>query len=74
MEQAQVVFVDLDVYPKLGEAFAVESVPDVFLIDRNGFIVDRVRDFEPPAAFAKRVGNLLRDESESKHQAEPPNK
>ena len=72
LEQVQVVFVDLDVYPKLGKAYAVESVPDVFLIDRNGFIVDRVRNFEPPAAFAKRVGSLLREESETKHPAEPP--
>ncbi len=72
LEQAQVVFVDLDVYPKLGKAYAVESVPDVFLIDRNGFIIDRVRNFEPPATFAKRLGNLLRDESETKHPAEPP--
>ena len=72
LEQAQVVFVDLDVYPKLGKAYAVESVPDVFLIDRNGFIVDRIRNFEPPATFAKRVGHLLSDESETKNPAEPP--
>ncbi len=74
LEQAQVVFVDLDVYPKLGKAFAVESVPDVFLIDRNGLIVDRVRNFEPPAAFAKRLGSLLRDESETKPPSAPPRK
>lgn len=65
LEQVQVVFVDLDLYPKLGKAYTVESVPDVFLIDRNGFIVDRIRNFEPPAAFAKRLGNLLRHESEA---------
>ncbi|MCH8147342.1 MAG: thioredoxin family protein [Planctomycetes bacterium] len=71
LEQVQIVFVDLDVYPKLGKAYAVDSVPDVFLIDRNGFIVDRIRNFEPPATFAKRLGTLLRDESETKHPAEP---
>ena len=71
LEQTQVVFVDLDVYPKLGRAYAVESVPDVFLIDRNGFIVDRVQNFEPPATFAKRLGRLLSDESETKHPVEP---
>lgn len=65
LEQAQVVFVDLDVYTKLGTAYAVESVPDVFLIDRNGFIVDRVRNFEPPAAFAKRLERLFHNESKA---------
>ncbi len=72
LERTQVVFVDLDDHPELGEAYAVEAVPDVFLIDRNGFIIDRIRNFEPPATFAKRLGNLLRDESKTKHPAEPP--
>lgn len=71
LEQTQVVFVDLDVYPKLGQAYAVETVPDVFLIDRNGFIVDRIRNFEPPAIFAKRLERLLRKGSEANRVMEP---
>ncbi len=59
LEGIPVVFVDLDEYPALGEAYRVDSVPDVFLIDRDGFIVDRLLNFEPPAVFAKRLKKLV---------------
>ncbi|MCH7591348.1 MAG: hypothetical protein IH989_01020, partial [Planctomycetes bacterium] len=49
----------LDEYPALGEVYRVDSVPDVFLIDRDGFIIDRLHNFEPPAAFAKRLKKLV---------------
>jgi len=71
LEQTQVVFVDLDDHPELGKVYAVETVPDVFLIDRNGFIVDRIRNFEPPATFAKRLERLIRTGSEANHVMKP---
>ena len=55
----EMVFVDLDEHPKLGDTYGVVSVPDVLLIDREGFVVDRLRNFEPPAHFAKRLRRLL---------------
>ena len=47
-------------HPTLGEAYQVDSVPNVFLIDGDGFIVDRLYNFEPPLAFAKRVKRVLK--------------
>ncbi|MCH7926156.1 MAG: thioredoxin family protein [Planctomycetes bacterium] len=74
LERAQVVFIDLDDHPELGDAYAVETVPDVFLIDRSGFIVDRVLNFEPPAIFAKRLERLLRKGSEANRVTESAEK
>jgi len=59
LDKVQLVFVDLDKYPALGTAFGVESVPDVFLIDGKGMIVDRLHNFEPPADFLVRLKRLI---------------
>ncbi len=59
LNKVQLVFVDLDKYPALGTAFSVESVPDLFLIDRKGMIVDRLHHFGPPEAFLVRLRRLL---------------
>jgi len=64
LDKVQLVFVDLDKYPTLGTAFGVKSVPDVFLIDRKGMIVDRLRNFEPPAEFLIRLKRLVGVRSE----------
>jgi thioredoxin 2 len=61
LDKVQLVFVDLDKYPALGTAFGVESVPDVFLIDREGMIVDRLYNFETPQAFLVRLRKLVND-------------
>jgi len=52
------IYVDLDQYPALGSSFGVQSVPDVFLIDRDGMIVDRLHNFVPPAEFLVRIKRL----------------
>ncbi len=59
LDKVQLVYVDLDKYPALGKVYGVESVPDVFLIDREGMIVDRLHNFEPPEAFLARLKKLL---------------
>lgn len=59
LRDAKLIFVDLDEYPKLGEFYGVETVPDVFFIDRNGLVVDRLQNFEEPEAFARRIKRLL---------------
>jgi len=59
LEKVQLVFVDLDEYPALGTAYGVESVPDVFLIDREGMIVDRLHNFVPPGEFLVKLRRLL---------------
>ena len=51
----EVIYVDLDKYPALGEAYGVAAIPDVFFIDKSGRIVDRLQNFEPAEAFAARV-------------------
>ncbi len=53
----ELIYVDLDKYPALGEAYGVVAIPDVFFIDKSGRIVDRLQDFEPPEAFVARVRN-----------------
>jgi thioredoxin-like negative regulator of GroEL len=53
--------IDLDKHPSLGKAYGVEVVPNVFLIDSKGLIVDRLQDFEPPKVFLTRLEELLRN-------------
>ena len=57
-ESIQLIYVDLDKYPALGTVYGVESVPDVFFINREGFVVDRLHNFEPPEAFLVRLRRL----------------
>ncbi len=59
LEEVELVFVDLDKYPALGTSFCVESVPDVFLIDREGMVVERLHNFEPPDKFLVRLKKLV---------------
>lgn len=65
LDKVRLVFVDLDKYPALGTAFGVESVPDVFMIDRKGMIVDRLHNFVPPEALVVRLRILLDEPSGS---------
>ena len=51
----ELIYVDLDKYPALGEAYGIVAIPDVLLIDRSGRIVDRMQKFVPPKAFVARV-------------------
>ncbi len=55
----ELIYVDLDKYPALGEAYGVVTIPDVFLIDSSGRIVDRMQNFVPPKAFVARVRKVL---------------
>ena len=55
----ELIYVDLDKYPALGEAYGVVAIPDVFLIDSAGRIVDRMQNFVPPKAFVTRVRKAL---------------
>ena len=55
----ELIYVDLDKYPMLGESYGVVAIPDVFLIDSFGRIVDRMQTFVPPKAFVTRVRKAL---------------
>lgn len=57
--EVELVLVDLDRYPQLAEAYGVSSIPDVFFIDQDGWIIDRLRKFEAAGPFLTRVRNLL---------------
>ena len=51
----EVIYVDVDKSPALAETYGVKSVPDVFFIDREGYIVDRLRTFEKVEPFLARL-------------------
>jgi len=55
----ELIYIDLDKYPAIGEAYGVVAIPDVFLIDSSGRIVDRMQRFVPPKAFVTRVRKAL---------------
>jgi thioredoxin-like negative regulator of GroEL len=55
----ELIYVDLDKYPALGEAYGVVAIPDVFVIASTGRIVDRMQKFVPPKAFVTRVRKAL---------------
>lgn len=61
LEQVELIHVDVDRNPDLAKAFDVRSVPNVLFINRGGYIIDRLGNFEPPAAFRDRLRRLLAD-------------
>lgn len=63
LEGVQLIFVDLDLNPQLAGAFGVSSVPDVFFIDEEGFIIDRLRNFEEAQPFRARLNRLIEPKS-----------
>ncbi len=58
LTKVELVRIDLDEHPDLGKLYVVKSVPNVLFIDTEGFIVDRLKRFEPPAEFARRLDKL----------------
>ena len=58
LEGVEVIFVDLDEHPELAKAYAVKSIPDVFFVNAEGLIVDRLKRFEEAASFLERVNRL----------------
>ena len=59
LARVEVVYVDLDKFPRLGGAYEVTTVPAVFFVDRTGDIVDRLDRLEEPVPFLARVTKLL---------------
>ncbi len=55
LRSIELIYVDLDKNPALGEAYGVAAIPDLFFIDKSGRIVDRLQKFEPPEEFVARV-------------------
>ena len=55
----EIVYINLDDHAELGKAFGVTTIPDVFFIDPDGVIVDRLRKFEDIVPFKKRLTSLL---------------
>ena len=68
LEGVELIFVDLDKHPKLAEAFGVKSIPDVFFINTEGLVVDRLRKFEEAKPFLERLKTV------SKKPTPPPAK
>jgi thiol-disulfide isomerase/thioredoxin len=54
----EVIYVDLDAHPSLAKAYGVKSIPDVFFLDADGVIVDRLKKFEAAPAFLARLKKL----------------
>lgn len=59
LRSVEVIYVDLDKYPALGDAFNVVAIPDVVFVDSAGSVVDRLQTFEPPETFVARVRKIF---------------
>ena len=64
LAQVQFVDVDVDEHPGLAKAYNVSAVPDVVFVDRDRYIVGRLGNFEPPAAFGARLRAVLENRPE----------
>lgn len=60
-KDVELVYVDLDEHPALGAPYGVAAIPDLFFVDRDGRIVDRLRTFESPQALGQRIRSLLNE-------------
>ena len=58
LDSMEVIFVDLDRYPGLAKAYGVTTIPDVFFVDTNGVVVDRLRNFETVRPFLTRLEKI----------------
>lgn len=58
LEHIEVIFVDLDEHPELAKTYNVTSIPDVFFVNAEGTIVDRLKRFEEAGPFLERVERL----------------
>lgn len=58
LDSVEVIFVDLDEHPSLAKVYGVMSIPDVFFVNADGFVVDRLRRFEAAAPFLRRLAKL----------------
>ena len=72
LEGMEVIYVDLDEHPSLAKSYRVTSVPDVFFIDAEGLIVDRLRKFEAAPAFLARLKKLSSAEAPKKEIERKP--
>ena len=59
LRSVELIYVDLDTYPALGDAYGVAAIPDVVFVDSSGSIVDRLQNFEPPEAFIARLRKVF---------------
>lgn len=71
LESIELVFVDLDRHPELAKAYGVSSIPDVFFVDAEGVIVDRLRKYEPADPFRKRLEKLIQKPTTHKTKQTP---
>ena len=56
---AEVIYVNLDEHPGLAEIYGVSSIPDVFFVNAEGRVVDRLKAFEGPEPFLERVQRMM---------------
>lgn len=59
LRSVEMVYVDLDKYPTLGDAYSVAAIPDVIFAEPDGRIVDRLQEFESPEKFVSRLQRLF---------------
>lgn len=72
---AVLIYVDLDEHPTLAESYGVISIPDVFLVNRKGLVVDRLKEFEAPKPFLSRLNRLIeppKDDKPKDGKKDPP--
>ncbi len=59
LRSVELIYVDLDKYPALGDVYGVAAIPDLIFADKTGRIVDRLQNFESPEALISRVQELF---------------
>lgn len=59
LEGVEIIYVDLDQHPGLAKAYRVTSIPDVFFVNSEGQVTDRLMAFEEPKPFLTRVAKWL---------------
>lgn len=55
LANVELVLIDLDQHPTLAKEYGVTSIPDVFLVNKEGFVVDRLKNFEDSTKFVARL-------------------
>lgn len=59
LEGTAIIYLDLDAFPGLAKAYGVSSIPDVFFVNAQGMVVDRLKAFETPEPFIERVKKMM---------------
>ncbi|HHI80958.1 MAG TPA: DUF255 domain-containing protein [Planctomycetes bacterium] len=61
LDKVELIMVDLDQFPSLAKTYDVSSIPDLFFINPQGRIRDRLKRFEAAEPFRVRLEAFLKE-------------